>query len=246
MDEQPDATEHEESEPAAAVDKPRRRTLWLLVSPLLVIWVGATIATALTPTLATKHPLLLIILDPRNRNLVLARHVDLVPFLLVGVFRRMLTDPLYYLIGRLYGDAAIRWLEHKGGGGQLVRWAEKAFAKASYPIVFLWPGPIVCALAGAAGMKVKGFLITNLAGTIAAVVVLRLSGDLLGGPVDAILGFFNRNLVVTTAVTIALVVLSLLLGRLDTEPSIKDLEAEIEGGDGEASPEASSEPARED
>lgn len=229
-----DPADKEQSEPAQATEgdgaKPSRRTLWLLVSPLVVIWVGATIATALTPTLAAKHPLLLITLDPRNRNLVLARHVDLLPFLVVGVLRRLLTDPLYYLLGRLYGDATIRWLEKKAGGGQLVRWAEKGFAKASYPIVFLWPGPIVCALAGAAKMRVRGFLITNLAGTIAAVVVLRLSGDILAGPVDAILGFFNRNLVVTTAVTIVLVILSLLLGRLDTEPSVKDLEAEIEGG----------------
>jgi membrane protein DedA with SNARE-associated domain len=208
--------------------KPRRRTLWLLVWPIVVIWVGATIATALTPTLAAKHPLLLITLDPRNRNLVLARHVDLLPFLVVGVFRRLLTDPLYYLLGRLYGDATIRWLEKNAGGGQLVRWAEKAFAKASYPIVFLWPGPIVCALAGAAKMRVRGFVLTNVAGTIAAVVFLRLSGDILAGPVDAILGFFNRNLMLTTAVTIALVILSLLLGRIDTEPSVKDLEAEIQ------------------
>lgn len=233
MDEQPEPTEQEESASVAAIDEPSRRTLWLLVGPIIVIWIGATIATALTPTLATKHPLLLIILDPRNRNLVLARHVDLLPFLLVGVFRRLLTDPLYYLLGRLYGDATIRWLERNAGGGPIVRWAEKAFAKASYPIVFLWPGPIVCALAGAAGMKVKGFLATNLAGTIAAVVVLRLSGDLLAGPVDAILGFFNRNLVVTTVVTIVLVVLSLVLSRFQSEPSIADLEAEIEGHGGE-------------
>jgi membrane protein DedA with SNARE-associated domain len=218
--------------------KPSRRTLVLLVGPIAVIWIGATIATALTPTLATKHPLLLIILDPRNRNLVLARHVDLLPFLVVGVLRRLLTDPLYYLLGRLYGDATIRWLERNAGGGALVRWAEKAFARASYPIVFLWPGPIVCALAGAAGMRVRGFLTTNVAGTIAAVVVLRLSGDLLAGPVDTILGFFNRNLVLTTAVTIGLVVLSLLLGRIDTEPSIRDLEAEIEADGAVDSPEA--------
>jgi membrane protein DedA with SNARE-associated domain len=223
---QPEPAEAGGSQPEAG--KPSRRTLWFLVTPLLVIWVGATIATALTPTLATKHPLLLIALDPRNRNLVLARHVDLVSFFIVGVFRRMLTDPLYYLLGRLYGDATIRWLERNAGGGQLVRWAEKAFAKASYLIVFLWPGPIVCALAGAAGMRVRAFVITNVAGTIAAVVVLRLSGDLLGGPVDAILGFFNRNLLVTTVATVLLVVLSLFLGRLDTEPSIKELEAEIE------------------
>jgi membrane protein DedA with SNARE-associated domain len=218
--------------------KPSRRTLVLLVGPIVAIWIGATIATALTPTLATKHPLLLITLDPRNRNLVLARHVDLLPFLLVGVFRRLLTDPLYYLLGRLYGDATIRWLERNAGGGPLVRWAEKAFAKASYPIVFLWPGPIVCALAGAAGMRVRGFLATNVAGTIAAVVVLRLSGDILAGPVDAILGFFNRHLVATTVITIVLVVLSLVLSRFQSEPSISDLEAEIEAEGSQATQEA--------
>ncbi|HVF14624.1 MAG TPA: hypothetical protein VM942_08495, partial [Acidimicrobiales bacterium] len=56
--------------------KPSRRTLILLIAPIIILSTAGTIATAFTPTLATRHPLLLIVLDARNRMLVLAREVD--------------------------------------------------------------------------------------------------------------------------------------------------------------------------
>ena len=52
--------------------KPSRRTLILLVAPIILITTMGLIASAFTPTLATKHPLLMIALDARNRFLVLA------------------------------------------------------------------------------------------------------------------------------------------------------------------------------
>ncbi len=214
--------------------RPSRRKLVLLISGITVVIAAGTIATAFTPTLATRHPLLLITLDARNRMLILARRVDLVPFVVVGTLRRMASDPLYWLLGYWYGDRAIRWLEKNGGGGQLVVWAEKYFAKAAYPMVFLFPGAVVCALAGATGMPFVAFLAVNLAGTITAVVAVRLSSGLLAAPVDAILDFFNDHLVVTTAVTIGLVVLSFVLNRVmgsSEIPSVAELEAD-EGGDG--------------
>jgi membrane protein DedA with SNARE-associated domain len=212
--------------------RPSRRKLQLLIGAIVVLGIAGTTATALTPRLATRDPLLLIMLEARNRNLVLARHVDLVPFILVGTIRRMISDPLYWLLGVWYGDKAIRWIEEKAGGGALVRVTEQVFKKAAYPMVFMFPGAVVCALAGATGMPFPAFLVTNLAGTVTMVVLLRLAGDVLSGPVDAILRFFDRNLVTTTAITIALVVLSVVLnraqGKLDV-PSPEDLE----GGPGE-------------
>jgi len=212
--------------------QPSRIKLRLLVSGIVVVIVAGTIATAFTAPLATRHPLLLITLDARNRYLILARKVDLVPFLIIGTLRRLLSDPLYWLLGRWYGDRAIRWLETKGGGGVLVTFTERVFAKAAYPMVFLFPGAIVCALAGRTGMPFAAFLVVNVAGTIASVSVLRLFGDILGGPVDAILGFFNRHLVATTIVTVSLVVLSLVVNRMQGNsglPPLEEFEGEGEG-----------------
>ena len=230
----PDETEPDEEQAGHERPRPSRRTLVLLVAPIVVLSTLGTIATALTPTLAANHPLLLIAMDARNRMLVLAREVDLVPFVVVAVLRRTLSDPLFYLLGRFYGEGAIRWLEKKGGGGELVKLTERIFKRAGYPMVFAFPGAIVCALAGTTGMSPVGFLIANLAGTLTSVIAVRLFSDAISSPVEALLGFFERNMVATTAVTISLVVLSLLLnraqGKLDGA-SIDELENELESGD---------------
>jgi membrane protein DedA with SNARE-associated domain len=217
--------------------RPSRRKLVLLISGITIVIAAGTIATAFTPTLATRHPLLLITLDARNRMLILARRVDVVPFVIVGTLRRMASDPLYWLLGYWYGDRAIRWLEKNGGGGQLVVWTEKFFAKAAYPMVFLFPGAVVCALAGATGMPFPAFLAVNLAGTITAVVAVRLSSGLLAAPVDAILDFFRDHLVVVTAVTIGLTVLSVLLGRLTGRSEIPSVAGLEEGDEEQPAPE---------
>jgi membrane protein DedA with SNARE-associated domain len=191
----------------------RKPRVAVLVTPIIVLGIGATIATALTPALAAKHPLLLITLEARNRNLLLARNVDLVPFMVVATIRRTLTDPLYFLLGHFYGDAVIRWLEKKGGGGAAVRLIEEIFAKASYPMVFLFPGALVCALAGSTGMRPLVFGILNVSGTITAVVLVRKFGDVFGGPVDSVLEFFNRNIVWTTSITVVGVIVWLVWQR---------------------------------
>ena len=165
-------------------------------------------------------------MEARNRNLILARAVDFVPFLVVATVRRTLSDPLYYLLGWYYGDAAVRWLEVKAGMGSYARMMERIFRKASYPAVFLFPGAVVCALAGVVGMRFPVFLALNLAGTITAVLALKQFGDIFATPVEAVVGFFDRHLVATTAASVALVVLSIVLGRLEgkAEYSMRDLD----------------------
>lgn len=233
MDEETQPVEEEEPRPDAPVLS--RRKLVLIVGPIVVLAVVGTVTTALTPALAAHHPLLLIILEARNRNLILARRVDFLPFLLVASFRRMLTDPLYYLLGMFYGDRAVRWLEVKAGLGSYARLMERLFKKASYPAVFLFPGAIVCALAGVVGMPFATFMALNVAGTLAAVIALKLFGDIVAAPVDAVVGFFDRHLVATTAISIVLVLLSIWAGRVQgkAELSLKDLD-DLEHGDFDA------------
>jgi membrane protein DedA with SNARE-associated domain len=202
------------------------------VAPIVALTVLGTLATAFTPVLAAKHPLLLIALDARNRMLVLARKVDLVPFVAVALLRRTLSDPLFYLLGRYYGDNAVRWLEKKGGGGDLVKITEKGFRRAGYPMVFLFPGAVVCALAGATGMSPLGFLTANVAGTLTSILLVRRFSTAIANPVEGLLRFFNRHLVATTVVSVGLVVLSLVLNRVQGKlegTSIDDLERQLEG-----------------
>lgn len=205
-----------------------RRKLTLILAPIIVVVAVGTIASALTPTLAAKHPLLLIILEARNRNLILARRVDFVPFLLAAVFRRTLTDPLFYLLGYHYGDGAVRWLEVKAGLGSYARLMERIFKKAAYPAVFLFPGAIVCAMAGVIRMRFAVFFALNLAGTVAAVIALKLTGDAFASPVESLIAFFDRNLLVTTIVSISLVILSVVLGRAEAKMSMKGAQDELE------------------
>jgi len=144
----------------------------------------------------------------------------------VGFVRRTLSDPLFYLLGMLYGDRAIRWLEKKGGGGALVTLTEGWFQKASYLMVFLFPGAIVCALAGATKMRPWIFALCNVSGTVTSLIMIRIFSDAISSPVDALVRFFDRHLVATTAVSIGLVILSLVLNKFQgtLDPGLDELE----------------------
>lgn len=211
--------------------RPSRRRLAVVLVPIGVLLALGAVGTALTPVLAVKHPLVLMVLEARNRNLVLARHVDVVPFVVVGTIRRLVSDPLFFLLGRWYGEAGVRWLERRSGSGRVVALTERAFRRASYPMVFLFPGALVCSLAGATGMSPVRFAIANVSGTIAAVVALRVFGDVFAKPVDAVLHFFGHHLVAATAITLAAVlgwVLYERLSRGEHVPGLDEIEEELE------------------
>jgi membrane protein DedA with SNARE-associated domain len=193
---------------APARSRPRRRTLVLLVVPIIGIIVIGTIGNAIHPTLVAHHPLWLIAMEPRNRFLILvANRVDFVPFLLVATLRRLSSDPLFYLLGYLYGDAGVRWIERKmGEGGAMVRAIERGFAAAAPPMVFLFPGAIVCVLAGATGMSPVLFLVMNVLGTVTIVSLVYRFAGAVERPLDAVNRFYSGNARWLTAVSIVLTV----------------------------------------
>ena len=129
-----------------AVPKPLP-PLWVrrvVISVAVALFASGFVATAATPALAPHHPVWLIALEAPIRNLMLARKVPLLPFVLVGVSRRVLGASVMYLLGRWYGDAALRWFERHAGPS--VRRAERFARSFGVPWVFLWPGPLVCAV----------------------------------------------------------------------------------------------------
>jgi len=113
-----------------------RRTLSLVIGAIIVLVIGGMIGDALAPTLVDKHPLWLITLNARNRNLVLVvNQVDALPYYLVGGFRLLLSDPLFYILGYYYGDTATRWMERQAPTyGRMMRTAERWFSVAAFPL----------------------------------------------------------------------------------------------------------------
>lgn len=212
--------------------RPSRRTLALILTPIVAVIVVGTIGNAIHPTLLKEHPLWLVAMEPRNRYLLLVanKDVDFVPYLLVATLRRLFSDPLFYLLGYLYGDAGVRWVEKRmGDGGALIQWIERAFAKAAPVMVFFFPGLAVCVLAGATGMSIPLFFAINIAGTVFMVSVMYFFADVVEGPLDAINGFYGDNNKWLTAVSIGLTILWLISQRMQGKAeSVSAMERELE------------------
>lgn len=196
----------------------RRRAI-LIGVPLAMIAVFAVVGNALAPTLVVNHPLVLLALNTTTRHLVLtSTSVDFVPYLVVGLGRRLVEDPFLFLLGRWYGDDAIAWVDAKIGGGRSLRWTQRNFHRVGWLLVAVIPGGAVCVLAGASQMPTALFLVLNVVGTIATIVVLRRFGDVFAGPVDAIVAFVADNVVVLTAASIVLTAAYTILRRRRTPP----------------------------
>lgn len=209
-----------------------RRRLTLLVVPMVIVAIAAYIGDALSPTLVVEAPLLLVALVPRNRVLVLAApQLEFVPFFVVGMVRLALTDPLYYLFGRWYGDRAIAWAERHSGAPRTVRAIERWFRRLAYPVVLVAPNNVVCVLAGATGMSVPGFLLANLGGTALRMALIWFLGDVFSEPLLDVVDIIADYRWWFTGMTVALVALSIWRARRrgtsDLE-TVQEVEAELE------------------
>ena len=216
---------------------PSRRTAALIITPIIGFVILSTIGDALTTTWADQHPLALLALNARNRVVLLVTNrLDPVPYYVVGTLRLVASDPLFFMLGVLYGDAAVRWIERKSRTfGEQIRLYERLFKRASYPLVFIAPNNFICLFAGAAGMPIPGFVIANITGTVARLWLLRVVGDVFSSPIDSVLDFFGRYRVPLLVLSVALVGLTFLLDRRQGTSEIgalREFEHELESGAG--------------
>jgi membrane protein DedA with SNARE-associated domain len=167
----------------------------LLAVPIVVLSIAGILAAAFAPLLVRDHPLLLIALEARNRYLLLVSgKVGAAEFIAVGVTRRFASDPFFYLLGRWYGDAAVGWIEQRWPGGRrTIESLQRLFRRVEDAAVFLFPGALVCVIAGATGMRPARFVTLNLFGSLFVVVVLRMVAAAAADPFDVIVRFNDRN-----------------------------------------------------
>jgi membrane protein DedA with SNARE-associated domain len=154
---------------------------------------GNAFAAALLPDPADpnrpSNPLLLIALSPAMRNqIAVANYVDPWAFFVIAGLRLLVADPLFFLLGRWYGDAGIRWVERRSSlAGQTIREVETWFSKASALVVFIAANNLVCVLAGASGMRRTTFWVANVLGTLARLTLIVFFADLLRDQIDTVL-----------------------------------------------------------
>jgi membrane protein DedA with SNARE-associated domain len=183
-----------------------------VTAPIIVLLIASNLGNALAPSLVLDHPLLLIALNPSNRNFIfVAGRVDPVSYYLVGTLRLLAPDPFFFLLGRWYGEAAISWMERRTPTyGQLMRTLERWFAKARWPLVTTIPNNPVCLLAGASAMAVGVFVLLDVVGTIGRLVLLRWLGQAFQAPIDWVLHLVAEYRWPLLALTVAAVGITVL------------------------------------
>jgi len=175
--------------------RPSRRVRRLVIAAIIGLTIAGWTGDLLLSVLLDRHPLVFIALNSRNRNLVLAsKYLDPWSFYGVALVRLLLSDPLFFLLGRWYGDAGVRWMERRTPTyGRMMRTAEGWFHRAEYPLVALAPNNFICLFAGASGMSVAGFLAANVTGTVVRLVLLRSVGDVFSGPLGSVQHFIQDH-----------------------------------------------------
>ena len=210
---------------APARRRPSRRAVTLVSIPLVALVVAANVGDALAPTLVDTHPAWLMALNSRTRNLALVTNeIDPWTYYSIGLTRLLISDPLFFLLGYWYGDAAVEWMEKrtKTWGG-LLRRIERWFGKAAYPLIFIAPNNYICLFAGAAGMPLGAFFAVNVAGTVFRLWLVRQFGAAFEAPIDDLVSWIGDHRVMLLAITVGLVVLSIALEARKGETEVTSL-----------------------
>lgn len=216
-----------ESPSSGPTGPPSRLARNTVIGILIAFVVASNVANAFLSVLVTDHPLLFMGLNAQNRNLALASaEVSTWSFYVVGFLRLVGPDPFFFLLGRWYGDGAIRWLERKAPSyGEMLRILEGWFHRARLPVVAIAPNNYICLFAGASGMAWGPFLAANAVGTATRLWLVRRFSEIFEGPLGSIRNFIGEYRWPLLAISIALVVISVVSERRAGRDAVLDLAA---------------------
>jgi hypothetical protein len=220
---------------------PSKWVVRLAIVYVIVSQVAAFIGDLNTPLLFDTHPALLIALNPRNRILTLTTiHLDAVTFYIVGFLRLVASDPVYFLLGYWYGDRAIAWVERRSKTyGPLIRDGEVFFRRAAYPLIFLMPNNVICAMSAATGVRIVPFIALNISGTITRLILIRQLGQQFESPLQSIGGFiaeYRIQIFIISAIAVAWSVYSEFFSEKGETHALMELAREDTDGAAESEP----------
>ena len=216
----PDATEHAHPEHHSK----RARTSLLVCAAAL--YISGTIGSNLGPALVDEHPVVVLLLSSRNRNLFLSvPYIDPIPYAVVGFVRLFLVAVVLYLVGRWFGNRAVSWTERQVGElPALYRWFERGMDRAGWAFVLLMPGSnLVCLMAGHRRMAIRPFVTLLVAGLIAKLAMLWAAGKVFEEQIESLLDWIEQY---QWKIVIALFVISFLQSarkmRKNPPPALQD------------------------
>ena len=107
-----------------------------------VLFTAGTIGSNIGPALVDEHPVPILLLASRNRNLFASvPYIDPLPYALIGFGRIFLAGMVLFFLGRWYGERAIGWTERKVGEmPPIYRWFERAIDRAGWLVIILFSG----------------------------------------------------------------------------------------------------------
>jgi hypothetical protein len=171
---------------AAAGRLRRHPARWLLLALVAVSAISAA-ATAASPYLLGRAPLLLMCLAPRVAFVgVASRHTALVPYLFLGTLRLSLTDPLHYLLGGRLGRGLGADTRRPGlagllrrAGDRVPRRARAAARPTCLLAVLVRPNGLNLMWAGSQRLSVPLVGALDLLGTVAYLLAIRTGVSIL-------------------------------------------------------------------
>lgn len=194
---------------ATALTRLERQRISVLAVPMAAFTIALYVGNALAPTLVKDAPVALLVLSPKLRWLFLASpNVDAHWYYAIPLLRATAVLVTYYLVGRWFGDRALRWAESRSGKGlKPVLWIERKFHRARVLVTFLFPGNVAAMLAGSDAMPVPLFFGVALASITLRIWAVRALADVFRKPLLGVLDWISDYQLVLTVISIAIVVL---------------------------------------
>lgn len=169
-----------------------RKAVLTLTSLLFVI---GTIGSNIGPALVDEHPVVVLLLSSRNRNLFgSVPYIDLLPYIAIGFIRVLIAGIALYLVGRWYGTRALGWVESNMGELPVVyRWTERVVDKIGWLALVLMPGSnIVCLMLGHRKMPPRRFVPLLMVGIAIKLAVLWEGGKIFEDQIRSFLNYIEK------------------------------------------------------
>jgi membrane protein DedA with SNARE-associated domain len=200
---------HEEEaqapEPRDSASNKQRR---IVGGAFVVMMAGRIVGAAISPIFLAHAPLGLLVLSPVIGHLVVvAALAEPIPYFSIAVLVSILHCGLGFVLGDLLGPRLVDFLVRKNLASEAKLQRLLTPLRLSAPLlVFLIPGPIVCALAGASAASRRSFIPAMIASQIVWVELCRRLGQSLLGGIATMRAELARNVIPVTVATVLIVI----------------------------------------
>lgn len=182
----------EPSEPMPTiVGQPPRWLIPVLGAAIVLMIIATNMGNILFARLLDGNQLILLALNSTNKYLLLtALDTEALPYYLISTARLLAPDPLFYILGFVYRDRALRWAKKVFPGidplvDQFTQ-DHTAFKKLLLPALVIAPNNPVCLLAGVAAIPWRVFITLNIIGTVGRVILFRQLAFIFADQVESI------------------------------------------------------------